>query len=75
MQLVAMHILDSGIGSQLLEITVGNVVAAPVWHRIELDGVGKLHVVKAQEELLALCFMLQRSPCVSLIGDAVSRRS
>ena len=30
---------------QLLEIAVGNVVAAPVWNSIELNAVGELHLV------------------------------
>lgn len=30
---------------QLLQVAVGNVVAAPVGHRIELDAVGELHLV------------------------------
>ena len=56
-------------GSQLLEIAVGDVMAAPIRHRIELDRVGELHrVVDAQQELLELRRMLQRSPRVSIIG-------
>jgi len=30
---------------QLLQIAVGNIMAAPVWNGVELDAVGKLHLV------------------------------
>ena len=62
------------MGLQLFKIAIGNIVAAPVRHRIELDGVGKLHLVDALEELLELPLMLQRSPCVSVIGSPGQRR-
>lgn len=38
-----------GVGSQLLEVAVGNVVAAPVWNSVELDTVGELHLVLGLE--------------------------
>jgi len=44
--------------SQLLEIAVRNVVAAPIGHRIELDAVRELHIV-----LLVEFADLLRSPC------------
>jgi hypothetical protein len=40
------RILRCGRGNiQLLQIAVGNVMAAPVWNGIELDAVGELHFV------------------------------
>jgi len=39
---------------QLLEIAIGDIVAAPVGHRVELQAVGELHLVglKKLSELL-----------------------
>jgi len=34
---------------QFLEVAISNVVARPVWHRIELDAMRELHVAGAKE--------------------------
>lgn len=46
---------------QLLQITIGNIVAAPIWHRIELYAMRKLHVVFF-EKLLELSLRLSAPP-------------
>ena len=47
-----------GIYAQFFEIAVCDIVTTPIWHRIELDAVGKLHLV-----LFIKCPGLGRSLC------------
>jgi hypothetical protein len=46
------------IDAQFLKIAVGNVVATPIRHRIELDTVGELHFVLLIKPLDLLCLLL-----------------
>lgn len=55
--------LSHGLYSQLLQVAVGNVVAAPVRHRIELDTMRELHfvlLVKASQFLCPLGVTLRK---------------
>ena len=47
--------------AQLLEIAVGNVMAAPVRNSIKLDAVGELHLVLLLEPLPFLLVLVQSS--------------
>lgn len=40
---------------QLLQIAVGNIMAAPVWNGVELDAVGELHLVGVVKPPDLLC--------------------
>jgi len=57
----------SGFILQLLQITIGNIVAAPVRHRIELNAVRKLHLVFLEKplELSLRLFVPPGSVCFS----------